>query len=73
MQTNMTTADNNQNTQQWVHSDTELAVALGAKLSTVRTWRTKGLIPFIKTGHRSISYCVAKVLAALEKLETPAK
>lgn len=69
----MTTPENQQTTQQWVHDDTALATALGAKLSTVRTWRKKGLIPFIKTGHRSISYCVPKVLAALEALETPAK
>jgi len=51
-----------------IHGDLELAQALGAGLSTVRTWRAKRLIPFIKTGHKSISYNLPKVLAALESL-----
>ena len=51
-----------------LHGDAALAVALGAGLSTVRTWRAKRLIPFIKTGHKSISYSLPKVLAALESL-----
>lgn len=51
-----------------IHGDLELARALGAGLSTVRTWRGKRLIPFIKTGHKSISYNLPKVLAALESL-----
>lgn len=51
-----------------LHGDAALAVALGAGLSTVRTWRGKRLIPFIKTGHKSISYSLPKVLAALESL-----
>ena len=51
-----------------LHGDAALALALGAGLSTVRTWRAKRLIPFIKTGHKSISYSLPKVLAALESL-----
>lgn len=51
-----------------LHGDAALALALGAGLSTVRTWRAKRLIPFIKTGHKSISYSLPKVLAALERL-----
>ena len=51
-----------------IHGDLELARALGASLSTVRTWRAKRLIPFIKTGHKSICYSLPKVLAALESL-----
>ena len=51
-----------------LHGDLALAVALGAGLSTIRTWRGKRLIPFIKTGHKSISYSLPKVLAALESL-----
>ena len=51
-----------------IHGDLELARALGAGISTVRTWRGKRLIPFIKTGHKSISYNLPKVLAALESL-----
>lgn len=55
-----------------IHGDAALAVALGAGLSTVRTWRAKRLIPFIKTGHKSIAYNLSKVLAALEALEVKA-
>ena len=51
-----------------LHGDLALAVALNAGLSTIRTWRGKRLIPFIKTGHKSISYSLPKVLAALESL-----
>jgi hypothetical protein len=51
-----------------LHGDIALANALGICLSTVRTWRAKRLIPFIKTGHKSISYNLPKVLAALESL-----
>jgi hypothetical protein len=51
-----------------IHGDLALALALNAGLSTIRTWRAKRLIPFIKTGHKSISYNLPKVLAALESL-----
>jgi hypothetical protein len=51
-----------------IHGDLELARMLGSSLSTIRTWRGKRLIPFIKTGHKSISYNLPKVLAALESL-----
>ena len=51
-----------------LHGDLALALALNAGLSTIRTWRGKRLIPFIKTGHKSISYSLPKVLAALESL-----
>jgi hypothetical protein len=51
-----------------IHGDAALAAALGAGLSTVRTWRAKRLIPFIRTGHKSISYSLPRVLAALDKL-----
>ena len=51
-----------------LHGDLALAVALNAGLSTIRTWRAKRLVPFIKTGHKSISYSLPKVLAALESL-----
>ena len=53
---------------QLIHGDVKLARQLGTGLSTIRTWRAKRLIPFIKTGHKSISYNLAKVLAALESL-----
>ena len=52
-----------------IHGDAALAAALGAGLSTVRTWRAKRLIPFIKTGHRSIAYSLPRVLRALERVE----
>jgi hypothetical protein len=51
-----------------LHGDLALALALNAGLSTIRTWRAKRLIPFIKTGHKSICYSLPKVLAALESL-----
>ncbi len=51
-----------------IYGDAALACELGAGLSTIRTWRAKKLIPYIKTGHKSICYNLAKVLAALESL-----
>jgi len=51
-----------------VHGDLALAQVLDTSLSTIRTWRAKRLIPFINTGHKSISYNLPKVLAALESL-----
>jgi len=51
-----------------IYGDQALADALDACLSTIRTWRNKRLIPFIKTGHKSICYNLPKVLAALESL-----
>lgn len=56
-----------------LHGDAALATMLAVCVSTVRTWREKRLIPFIKTGHRSISYSLPKVLAALENLTVPVK
>jgi len=55
-----------------IHGDLALAHELGAGLSTVRTWRAKRLIPYIKTGHKSIAYNLSKVLAALDALEVKA-
>ena len=52
-----------------IHGDQALADAIGAGLSTVRTWRAKRLIPYIKTGHKSVIYDLPKVLAALEAFE----
>jgi hypothetical protein len=52
-----------------IHGDEALAKALEASLSTVRTLRAKKIIPYIKTGHRSVIYNLPKVLAALEALE----
>lgn len=51
-----------------IHGDLALAQALGVGLSTIRTLKTKRLIPFMKTGHKSIIYNLPKVLAALESL-----
>lgn len=52
-----------------IHGDQALADAIGAGLSTVRTWRAKRIIPYIKTGHKSVIYDLTKVLAALGALE----
>jgi DNA-binding transcriptional MerR regulator len=56
-----------------LHGDAALAKMLAVCVSTIRTWREKRLIPFIKTGHRSISYSLPKVLEALENLTTLVK
>ena len=53
-----------------IFGDASLALALGAGISTVRRWRALKLIPFNKTGHKTIVYCLPRVLAALERLET---
>jgi hypothetical protein len=55
-----------------IHGDQALADALHAGLSTVRTLRAKRIIPYIKTGYKSVIYDLNKVLAALEVLETKA-
>jgi hypothetical protein len=55
-----------------IYGDQALADELGASLSTVRTWRLKRLVPFIKTGHKSVIFDLNKVMAALEVLETKA-
>ena len=52
-----------------IHGDQALADAIHAGLSTVRTWRAKRLIPYIKTGHKSVIYDLNKVMAALGALE----
>ncbi len=52
-----------------IHGDQALADAINSRLSTVRTWRSKRLIPYIKTGHKSVIYDLNKVLAALGALE----
>ena len=48
-------------------SEAELARALGEEERTVRNWRYKGIIPFLKLGHRQIRYRLGPVLDALEK------
>jgi hypothetical protein len=52
-----------------IAGDRALASALNIGLSTVRTWRSKRIIPYIKTGHKSVIYDLSKVLAALGTLE----
>jgi hypothetical protein len=52
-----------------IYGDQALADAIHAGLSTVRTWRARRLIPYIKTGHKSVIYDLNKVLTALEALE----
>jgi hypothetical protein len=55
-----------------IHGDQALADAIHAGLSTVRTLRAKRIIPYIKTGYKSVIYDLNKVMAALEVLETKA-
>jgi hypothetical protein len=47
----------------------ELAHALGETPRTVRNWRTKGIVPSIVLGHRSIRFRLGAVLLALSKRE----
>jgi hypothetical protein len=48
-------------------TEAELARALGEEERTVRNWRYKGMIPFLKLGHRSIRFRLDMVLEALDK------
>jgi hypothetical protein len=48
-------------------SEAELARALGEEERTVRNWRYRGLIPYLKLGHRQVRYRLDAVLAALDK------
>ena len=48
-------------------SEAELARKLGEMERTVRTWRVKGMIPYIRLGHKTIRYRLGPVLEALEK------
>lgn len=51
-----------------IFGDAQLASELGCSLSTVRDWRSKRVIPFVKTGVRQVVYNLPRVLAALDKL-----
>ena len=55
-----------------IHGDAALAKIIGCAVPTIRRWRALRLIPFLRTGHKSISYALPRVLAALERLETRA-
>lgn len=46
-----------------------LAAALNKNEDQINHLRRKGVIPFIRLGHRTIVYNRAKVLAALERFE----
>jgi predicted site-specific integrase-resolvase len=48
-------------------TEAELARKLGEVERTIRNWRYKGLIPYLKLGHKTIRYRLDAVLAALEK------
>ena len=48
-------------------TEVELARALGEMPRTIRNWRYRGLLPFVKCGHRSIRFRLDMVLEALEK------
>ena len=47
----------------------ELAQALGETPRTIRNWRSKGLIPVLVLGHRSLRFRLDSVLAALGRRE----
>jgi Helix-turn-helix domain len=50
----------------------ELAVKLGESERIVSSLRHKGIIPYLKLGHRTIRYNESAVIAALEKREVKA-
>jgi Helix-turn-helix domain len=50
-------------------TEAELARPLGETPRTIRSWRHKGIIPYLVLGHRSIRYRLDSVLAALSKRE----
>lgn len=52
-----------------IHSDKLLAKVLNTSIHSIRNLRRKRVIPYIKTGHKSVIYDLNKVLAALETLE----
>ena len=51
----------------------ELALTLNESPFTIRDWRHKGVIPFLKLGHRQIRYRLRDVLAALERRTVKAR
>jgi excisionase family DNA binding protein len=51
----------------------ELARALGETRRTIRNWRSKGVIPVLVLGHRSLRFRLAAVLEALRKREVKAR
>jgi excisionase family DNA binding protein len=52
-----------------IFGDAQLASQLGCSLSTIRDWRSKRVIPFVKTGVRQVVYNLRRVLDALDALE----
>ena len=52
-----------------IHSDKLLAEVLNTSIYSIRNLRRKRIIPYIKTGHKTVIYDLNKVLAALEKFE----
>jgi hypothetical protein len=50
----------------------ELSKALRTSKQTIATWRSRGIIPYIKIGY-VIRYDLGRVLAALQKREVRAK
>jgi hypothetical protein len=51
----------------------ELALALNESPFTIRTWRKKRIVPYLRIGHRSIRYRLPAVLAALERFTIKTK
>jgi predicted site-specific integrase-resolvase len=45
----------------------EIARALGETDRTIRNWQYKGIVPWIKLGHKTIRFRLDDVLAALQK------
>lgn len=52
-------------------SEPQLSAFIDVKIRTLREWRSRRIIPFIKIG-RKIQYNVNNVLAALDRFERKA-
>jgi hypothetical protein len=48
----------------------ELAISLGECRRTIRRWRERRVIPFVKLGYRTIRYRLPRVLEALDQRAT---
>jgi hypothetical protein len=50
-----------------------LALKLNESPFTVRDWRRKGIVPYLRLGHRTIRYFYPDVIRALERFAIKAK
>jgi hypothetical protein len=51
----------------------ELSLALGESERTIEYWRSIGVIPFLRVGHRTVRFDLSRVKAALMRREVRAR